>query len=45
MLPDNASCLAVQAFLHMAGLDFNIEMRSNAENMSPSGKVPFIKVK
>ena len=44
MLPDNASCLAVQAFLHMAGLDFTIEMRSNAENMSPSGKVPFIKV-
>ena len=44
LLPDNASCLAVQAFLHMAGLDFTIEMRSNAENMSPSGKVPFIKV-
>jgi len=43
LLPDNASCLAVQAFLHMAGLDFTIEMRSNAENMSPSGKVPFIK--
>ena len=44
LLPDNATCLAVQAFLHMAGLDFTIEMRSNAENMSPSGKVPFIKV-
>ena len=43
LLPDNASCLAVQAFLHMAALDFTIEMRSNAENMSPSGKVPFIR--
>jgi len=43
LLPDNAACLAVQAFLHMVGLDFTIEMRSNAEHMSPSGKVPFIK--
>jgi len=43
LLPDNASCLAVQAYLHMAGLDFTIEMRSNAENMSPNGRVPFIK--
>ena len=44
LLPDNANCLAVQAFLHMCNLDFTIEMRSNAENMSPSSKVPFIKV-
>jgi len=43
LLPDNATCLAVQAFLHMANLDFTIEMRSNSEQMSPSGKVPFIK--
>jgi len=43
LLPDNANCLSVQAFLHMCNLDFTIEMRSNAENMSPSGKVPFIK--
>jgi len=43
LLPENASCLAVQAFLHMCGLDFTIEMRSNAESMSPSGKVPFIR--
>ena len=28
----------------MCGLDFTIEMRSNAESMSPSGKVPFIRV-
>lgn len=43
LLPDNAACLSVQAFLHMAGLDFTIEMRSNAENMSPSGRVPFLR--
>lgn len=43
LLPDNASTLAVQAFLHMAGLDFVVEMRSNAESMSPSGRLPFIK--
>jgi len=43
LLPDNATCLAVQAFLHMANLDFTVEMRSNSEHMSPSGKVPFIK--
>jgi len=43
LLPDNASCLAVQAFLHMAILDFTVEMRSNSEHMSPSGKVPFIR--
>lgn len=27
----------------MASLDFTIEMRSNAEHMSPSGKVPFLR--
>ena len=39
LLSDNANCLAVQAFLHMANLDFTIEMRSNVEHMSPSGRV------
>lgn len=43
MLPDNANCLAVQAFLRMCNLDFEIVWRANAEFMSPSGKVPFIK--
>ena len=38
LLADNASCLAVQAFLHMANLEFTIEMRANVEHMSPSGK-------
>ncbi|XP_026671674.1 metaxin-2-like isoform X3 [Ceratina calcarata] len=43
LLPDNANCLAVQAFLKMVGIEFQIEPRSNAEYMSPSGRVPFIK--
>jgi len=43
LLNDNASCLAVQAYLHMLKLDFNVEMRANAEHMSPSGKLPFIR--
>ncbi|XP_053621164.1 uncharacterized protein LOC128681367 isoform X2 [Plodia interpunctella] len=43
LLPDNASCLAVQAFLKMCNLSFEVEMRWNAEFMSPSGRVPFIK--
>ncbi|KAH1015156.1 metaxin-2 [Dendroctonus ponderosae] len=44
LLPDNANCLAVQAFLKMCNLDFQVEPRANAEDMSPTGKVPFIKV-
>ncbi|XP_060536369.1 metaxin-2 [Cylas formicarius] len=44
LLPDNANCLAVQAFLKMCNLDFQVEPRANAEAMSPTGKVPFIKV-
>lgn len=43
LLPDNANCLAVQAFLKMCNLDFQVEPRPNAEAMSPTGKVPFIK--
>ncbi|XP_020286132.1 metaxin-2 isoform X3 [Pseudomyrmex gracilis] len=43
LLPDNANCLAVQAYLKMCQLDFQIEPRKNAEFMSPSGRVPFIK--
>jgi len=38
LLPDNANCLAVQAFLKMCGLDFEVVPRNNAEYMSPSGK-------
>ncbi|KOC69459.1 Metaxin-2 [Habropoda laboriosa] len=43
LLPDNANCLAVQAFLKMCDLKFKVEPRTNAEYMSPSGRVPFIK--
>ncbi|CAH0550404.1 unnamed protein product [Brassicogethes aeneus] len=43
LLSDNANCLAVQAFLKMCNLDFVVEPRANAEAMSPSGKVPFLK--
>ena len=43
LLPDNANCLAVQAYLKMCNLNFQIEPRWNAEYMSPSAKVPFIK--
>ncbi|KAJ1519484.1 hypothetical protein ONE63_004770 [Megalurothrips usitatus] len=42
LLPDNASCLATQAYLKMSKLSYTVEPRSNAEFMSPSGKVPFI---
>ena len=42
LLNDNANCLAVQAFLHMLNLDFTVEMRTNAEQMSPSGKLSVI---
>ncbi|KAI4484561.1 hypothetical protein M0804_007127 [Polistes exclamans] len=43
LLPDNASCLAVQAFLKMCNLEFQIKSRRDAEYMSPTGSLPFIK--
>lgn len=44
LLPENSKCLAVKTFLKMAGLEFIVEARENAEYMSPHrGKVPFIK--
>nr|XP_033802702.1 LOW QUALITY PROTEIN: metaxin-2 [Geotrypetes seraphini] len=44
LLSDNASSLAVQAFLKMCNLPCQVICRANAEYMSPSGKVPFIHV-
>lgn len=38
VFPDYASCLSVKTFLHMCGLKFGVELRTNAEEMSPSGK-------
>jgi len=43
LLPDNVACLAVQAYLHMVDLDFVVQYRTNAESMSPTGRIPFIK--
>ncbi|GIY15459.1 metaxin-2 [Caerostris darwini] len=43
LLPDNAACLSVKAFLRMCDLNFQIEMRTNAESMSPSGSLPFLR--
>lgn len=43
LLPDNANCLATQAFLKMCQLPYIVEPRPNAEAMSPTLKVPFIK--
>jgi len=43
LLPDNAACLSVKAFLRMCNLNYQVEMRTNAESMSPSGNVPFIR--
>ena len=39
LLPDNAHCLAVQAFLKMCKLSYQTELRGNAEHMSPSGEL------
>lgn len=43
LLPENASCLSVKAFLRMCNLHYQVEMRLNAESMSPSGSVPFLR--
>lgn len=43
LLHDSAACLSAEAFLLMCNLDFSVEERANAEYMSPTGKVPFIK--
>ncbi|CAB1328094.1 unnamed protein product [Coregonus sp. 'balchen'] len=44
LLSDCASSLAVQAYLRMCNLPVLVSCRSNAEYMSPSGKVPFVHV-
>lgn len=43
LLPENARCLAVRAFLKMCNLKYEVVQRRNAEEMSPSGRVPFVK--
>nr|XP_018897845.1 PREDICTED: metaxin-2-like isoform X1 [Bemisia tabaci] len=44
LMPDSANCLAVQAFLQMANLKYETVYKANAAEMSPTGRVPFIKV-
>ncbi|PIK56834.1 putative metaxin-2 [Apostichopus japonicus] len=43
-LPEEVQCMAVKTLLHMCKIPFSLRLRANAENMSPSGGVPFIKV-
>lgn len=38
LLAENASCLAVRTYLTMLGLPFDVELRANAEFISPGGK-------
>lgn len=45
-MPENASCLAVKAYLKMCNLPFGVRSCANAEHMSPGGrmtKLPFIR--
>ncbi|XP_061197358.1 metaxin-2-like isoform X2 [Saccostrea echinata] len=44
ILPDYANCLSVRTFLKMCNAPFTRELRTNAEEMSPSGSVPFLQV-
>ncbi|KHJ95729.1 hypothetical protein OESDEN_04315 [Oesophagostomum dentatum] len=40
-----AECLAAQAFLRMVNLSYFVKQRPNAEFISPTGKVPLLKVR
>lgn len=42
LIYESASCRAVETFFKMAGIEYTVEQRANAEHMSPSGKVPLI---
>lgn len=42
LLYEYAECLSLQTFLTMCDLPFRIEVRPNAEYMSPNGIVPFL---
>ncbi|XP_062606994.1 metaxin-2-like isoform X2 [Saccostrea cucullata] len=44
ILPDYANCLSVRTFLKMCSAPFTRELRTNAEEMSPTGSVPFLQV-
>ncbi|VDM93931.1 unnamed protein product [Onchocerca ochengi] len=44
LLYEYADCVAVQTLLRMAKLPFSLRERPNVEFMSPTGKVPFLKL-
>ncbi|CAJ0572528.1 unnamed protein product, partial [Mesorhabditis spiculigera] len=44
LLYECADCLAAQTFLRMAGLPYQLRQRPNADFISPTGKVPFLKL-
>ena len=44
LLDELAESESIQAFLNMFSLSYRIEMRSNVEQMSPTGQLPFLKV-
>lgn len=47
LIAENASCLAVKAYLNMCNLPYSVKTYPNAEFMSPGGrftKLPFIQV-
>ncbi|MFH4984473.1 hypothetical protein AB6A40_011182 [Gnathostoma spinigerum] len=44
LLNEHAECVAVEAFLKMASLPFQLVERPNVEYMSPSGEAPFLKL-
>uniref|UniRef100_A0A1B6HW85 Mitochondrial outer membrane transport complex Sam37/metaxin N-terminal domain-containing protein n=1 Tax=Homalodisca liturata TaxID=320908 RepID=A0A1B6HW85_9HEMI len=44
VLPDKAGCLCLEAFMRMCNLNYRIVCRTNVENMSPSGKLPLLKI-
>uniref|UniRef100_A0A1B6MTX5 GST C-terminal domain-containing protein n=1 Tax=Graphocephala atropunctata TaxID=36148 RepID=A0A1B6MTX5_9HEMI len=44
LVPDKASSLSLEAFLRMCNLNYRIIYKKNAEYMSPSGKLPLLKI-
>lgn len=43
LMEEYARCLSLQTYMRMCSLSYETDYRLNAEYMSPSGKVPFIK--
>ncbi|XP_065053245.1 metaxin-2-like [Rhopilema esculentum] len=43
-LPEQAKCYGIEALLRLQNLKYDLVMRSNAEYISPSGKVPLLRI-